>query len=105
MRLFILCMFTLFSCSHHHKESAHHHDEKTSCDSCPNKDENVAFKKMCAHSVLEGDTHVEGKEEFSLSHGGKKYYFSTKEKMESFQANLNENVEKANTNWERFSGR
>lgn len=102
---YVMFLFLAFSCSHHHKKSAHHHHEgKEACRKCSKEDE-VAFNKRCAHSVMEGDTHVEGKEEFSLNHEGKKYYFSSKEKMEKFKSHLNEHVKQANNQWERTSKR
>lgn len=90
------------SCSHHHKnKDHHHHDKKDLCSKCEEHNhKNDMYKKNCAHSVLEGSTHVPGKEEYKLKHGGRTYYFSSKEKMDSFEANLEENVKKANERWE-----
>lgn len=101
----LLSLFLVFSCSHHHKKSAHHHhDNKSACEKCA-KESQVAFDKKCAHAVMEGDTHVEGKEEFSLTHEGKKYYFSSKDRMKKFQAHLDEHVKKANNQWEKANRR
>ena len=96
---YLFAFFLTISCSHHHKDKAHHHhDDKAACESCAKKTQ-AAFDKKCAHAVMEGDEHVEGKEEFTLSHGGRKYYFSTKERMNEFQSNLDQNINKANKNW------
>ena len=62
------------------------------------------FERKCAYSLSEGDAHTEGKEEYKLEHGGKVYFFSSKEKKAKFQENLNENIEKAKTNWISFRG-
>lgn len=99
--IYILSLFLIFSCSHHHKKSAHHHhDGKAACEKCA-KESKVAFDKKCAHAVMEGDTHVEGKKEFSLTHEGRKYYFSSKDRMKKFQTHLDEHVDQANKQWAR----
>ena len=98
--IFFFALLLTFSCAHHHTESEHHHhDDKTTCGKC-SKQVEVAFDKKCAHAILEGDDHIEGNEEFTLIHGGRKYYFSSKEKMEQFQAHLSQNVKKASNRWE-----
>jgi len=43
--------------------------------------------------------HVIGKEEFMLEHGGHKYYFSSKAKMEDFKAHIDKKLQAANENW------
>lgn len=103
--IYLLFLFLAFSCSHHHKKPPHHHhDDKAACKKC-SKDAKEAFEKKCAHAVMEGDTHVEGKEEFTLTHGGRKYYFSSKERMEKFKTHLDEHVKKANNNWQNTTRR
>lgn len=97
MKFLLLAMLvTTVSCSHHHKEKEHHHHEEK-----VTKDANDEFEKKCAHSIMEGDTHVDGKEEFKITHSGHNYYFSTKEKMDDFSKNMGENVKKATKSWRR----
>ena len=94
-----IMLLTLFSCARHHEKSAHHHDQEGSTDSKNSVKLNPKYDKECACSVMEGDKHVAGKEEFKLEHAGDLYYFSTKEKMEKFKENLTENISKADKNW------
>lgn len=99
--VFASLMLLISSCSHHHKgNDHHHHDKKASCSKCEEMSKDM-YNKNCAHSVLEGDTHVPGKDEFQFDHGGRTYYFSSQEKMEKFKANLEENVKSANRKWEK----
>ncbi len=95
-----LMLLTLFSCAHHHEGSDHHHHEGKANYTKSPKDMKVMYDKKCACSVMEGDKHVAGKEEFQLEHGGRFYYFSSKEKMDKFKENLTENIEKADKNWD-----
>lgn len=90
---FLLAVFMLstYACSHHHKEAKHHHHEKESAQ---------MFDKKCAQAVAEGKTHVEGKDDFRLDHGGKTYFFSSPEMREKFQKDLDSNISRANQNWE-----
>lgn len=81
----------VFGCARHHEKTSHHHHETTS--------DRVKFDKLCAESLAEGDSHVMGKSEFSLEHGGDMYYFSSAEKKKRFEANLTENISKAEKNW------
>lgn len=84
----------LGSCSHRHKDVAHH--DHTCSENCKHA---VKYEKHCALSVSEGDMHVMGKEEFMLEHGGHKYYFSSKAKMEDFKAHIDKKLQSANQNW------
>ena len=93
----IVTVFVFTSCAHQHQKSEHHHHE---CDKdCKVHQENVMFEKHCAQSVLEGDTHVDGNDDFSLEHGGHIYYFSNDEKLEKFQLNIEANAKAAQSNW------
>jgi len=74
----------LASCAHHHKTPEHHHH---------------AYEKHCAYSVAHGDLATEGSFEYSVEHGGKTYYFSSKEKMKEFKKNIETNIKSANKNW------
>lgn len=94
----LLLLFIIASCSHHHKDSAHHHHEN--CKSCV-KDVEVAYEGKCAQTVLEGDDHVEGKEEVFLDHEGRRYFFSSPDKKDAFAAHLDAHVRKANTMWKK----
>lgn len=104
----LLSFVFLASCSHHHKAKGHHHHDKdsetslTSCKECQDSSK-VMYEKHCAHSVMLGDTHTAGKDEYLLEHGGKSYYFSSAEKMDMFKADIAENSRKADRSWE--SGR
>lgn len=89
------------SCSHHHAKEAHHHHDCADCSKDVAKNAEDKFKHKCAESVAEGDVHTEGKEEFKIKHGGQVYYFSSKEKMEKFNKNLEKNVELATKNWQQ----
>ena len=96
-----LLLFLSLSCSHHHKKGAHHHHD--CAEKCGVKEKSTGaedtFKHKCASSVLEGDIHVDGKEEYNLKHGGRIYYFSTQEKKDSFTKNLEQNILKADKVW------
>ena len=96
----ILSMFIFSSCAHHHKKEGGHHHHKCSMKNCSMKKvEGEAFNKHCAMSISMGDMHVEGKKDYKIEHGGETYYFSTKEKMETFQVNLDKNIEEAQRHW------
>lgn len=89
---FILSLFFLFlivSCAHHHSSSKHHHH---------------AYDKRCAYSVSKGEFEKHGSEEINLEHGGRTYYFSSEEKKKAFVQSLDENIFKANRNWEERLG-
>lgn len=98
--LSILMLFTFFSCAHHHEGKDHHHHQGKSNYTKSPKDLKVKYDHECAGSVMEGDKHVAGKEEFELEHGGRFYYFSSEEKMEKFKENLTENIQKADKQWD-----
>lgn len=89
--LLLSIALAVFGCARHHEKTSHHHHETAS--------KNVKFEKLCAESLAEGDTHVLGKSEFSLEHGGDMYYFSSAEKKKKFEENLTENISKAEKNW------
>lgn len=85
---FILTFF-LTSCAHHHNKTKHHHH---------------AYEKQCAYSVSHGDLKTEGFPEHKIEHGGKVYYFSSKDKMNSFKRDIDENIKKADNEWLKNSG-
>lgn len=91
----ILCLSLMLvaSCSHHHKSKEHHHHEKEAANE-------GMFGKKCAQAVAQGNAHVEGKEEYQLQHGGKTYYFSSEEMKNKFAKDLENNVQKAEKNWQ-----
>lgn len=92
MKIFLaVLMLSAVACSHHHKSAKHHHHEKESAHQ---------FEKKCAQAVAEGKTHVEGRDDFRLDHGGKSYYFSSQEMKDKFQKDLDSNISRANQNWE-----
>lgn len=86
MKIIIGIIFTLFlaSCAHHHKTPEHHHH---------------AYEKHCAYSIAHGDLETMGNNEFKLAHGGKTYYFSSKEKLNEFKENIEKNIKNANKSW------
>ena len=95
-----IMLLALISCTHHHEDTDHHHHHKGKSNIIKSsKDDLAMYDKTCASSVLNGDKHVEGKEEFQLEHGGRFYYFSSKEKMDKFNLNLEENITDANKQW------
>ncbi len=84
-------------------KSAHHH-HSCKMENCEMKHRCEMFAKKCAMSVAHGDMHIGGMEEFSLVHDGHRYFFSSKEKMEEFKKNINQNVKKSEMNWNRYNG-
>ena len=84
-------------------KSAHHH-HSCKMENCEMKHRCEMFAKKCAMSVAHGDMHIGGMEEFSLVHDGHRYFFSSKEKMEEFKKNINQNVKKAEMHWNRYNG-
>ena len=101
----ILGVFFLSSCAHHHKGSAHHHHDNCNKNCSMEHNSKAMFKEHCAQSVSEGDLHVQGKKEFSLSHSGDTYYFSTEEKMKKFEAHIEKHIKSARKNWESSSSK
>lgn len=96
--ILVLVLVTFASCAHHHKNSGHHHHEcKKSCKL--NHKSGKMFDKKCAYSLAEGDSHINGSEDFKLKHGNETYYFSSKEKLEKFMLNLKDNLKAAKKNW------
>lgn len=86
MKILIITFLSvlLMSCSHHHKTPEHHHH---------------GYEKQCAYSVAHGDFKTKGKEEFKVVHGGKNYYFSTKQKLDEFKESIESNIKEADYNW------
>lgn len=106
MKLFLtmtLGVFFLFSCAHHHKDVEHHHHKNCKKNCSMKHNSKAMFKNHCAQSVSEGDLHVPGKKEYSLSHSGETYYFSTEEKKKTFVKHIEENTKRAQKNWGEMS--
>lgn len=100
MKVLLSIMLLMFiSCTHHHQDTNHHHHKGKSNLTKSSKDDLVMYDKTCASSILNGDTHIEGKEEFQLEHGGRFYYFSSKEKMDNFKLNLDNNISDTDKRW------
>jgi len=97
--LSFLSLFLLGSCAQHHKKDGEHHHHNCTKSCSMHSDKGEVFNKHCAMSVSMGDMHVAGKKEFSIVHAGETYYFSSKEKMEVFQENIEENISKARKFW------
>jgi YHS domain-containing protein len=93
---FCLILVIGSACSHHHKDVEHHHHETKN---------SKAFDGKCPYSIMKGDFHVEGKEEYKLEHGGETYYFSSKEGLDAFKGNLANNMSKAKKQWTRRKSR
>lgn len=74
----------LISCAHHHDRPEHHHH---------------AYNKKCAYSIVHNDMDTVGKDEFKIEHKDVTYYFSTKEKLDLFEKELEKNIKKANRIW------
>jgi YHS domain-containing protein len=92
MKLILAIFLTMFvvSCAHHHKSPKHHHH---------------AYDKNCAYSVSHGDLKTEGSSEYKIEHGGKTYYFSTKENLNKFKKDIEASIKRANQNWLDRGGR
>jgi YHS domain-containing protein len=100
-KIFSLSALLLFvSCASNRPEEARdHHYHACKMEKCKMKHKCEKYGKKCAASVAHGDFHVEGKEDFMLTHEGHNYYFSSKEKMDKFNKNLDKNISKANEQW------
>ena len=98
---FLMTTFVLLalgSCAHHDESVEHHHH--TCEENCKIEHKEAdAFNKHCAHSVAEGKLDVMGSEEFMVSHKGRNYYFSSKANMEKFEKNVENELSRANENW------
>ena len=93
----------VFSCaSNREPAKPPHHHHSCSMKNCKMKHKCEMYGKKCAASVAHGDFHVEGKEDFKLTHEGHNYYFSSKRKMDEFKKNLDENVKKADNQWQAY---
>ena len=92
---FLMFLLIGFGCARHHEKSSHHHHSEAA-----SKNE-IKFNKLCAESLAEGDSHTNGKEEFKTVHAGHTYYFSSIEKKNKFEANLVENIKKAEMTFEK----
>jgi YHS domain-containing protein len=108
MKLFlisVLSTFLLSSCAHHHKDVKHHHHKSCDANCKVQHEKGEMFKKHCAQSVAEGDLHVQGSDEYKISHGNEIYYFSTEEKLNKFKKHLSKNAKSARRNWDAGSSR
>lgn len=104
MALVLSMPMFLLSCAskRDHKDSAHHHHECTP-ENC-RQEKCEKYDKLCATSLAHGDLHTEGKEEFMLTHGGHNYYFSSKQAMNEFKKNIDDNIKAAEKNWQSNRG-
>ena len=82
----VITFLSLVACSHHHNKIEHHHHP---------------FNKKCAYEVSQNHLNVEGKEEFSILHDKETYYFSSAEKMQKFQSDINANISRSKENWKK----
>lgn len=100
---FLSSFLFLYSCAGQQvaMKSAHHH-HSWMMEKCQMKHKCEMYNKKCAASVAHGDFHVEGKEDFLLTHNDHNYFFSSKEKMKEFQKNLERNIEKSDAKWIHF---
>lgn len=117
LRYFLLVLAFLGSCSSNDRVSSGHRHHVTECDeagcktrekSCAEKNcpiELAKYEGQCALSVSHGDTGVKGKNEHKLLHEGRIYYFSSEKSMHVFQENIDENVSRADQNWDVFKWR
>lgn len=89
-------MLLLAGCTHHDtvKDAEHHHHDK--------KDK-ATFEGKCAYSVAHNEFDVDGKNEFTLQHAGVTYFFSSEEKKNDFEKDLDKNLNSARQNWDRRS--
>ena len=81
-----MIVFNIAACSHHDNKQEHHHHQ---------------FNKKCAYEVSQDHLNVEGKEEFKIEHAGETYYFSSAEKMQRFQADIDASIKRSKENWRR----
>ncbi len=80
-----LMMLMIVGCASNHDQYKHHH--------------HVEFDKKCAYSVATHDMGTMGKEEFSIKHEGKVFYFASKENKEKFEEHMKKNLKMARENW------
>jgi YHS domain-containing protein len=57
------------------------------------------FNGACATALAEGKIHL-GDQHYVIQHDGKTYYFASEEAKQKFQQNLDDNLQRANHNWE-----
>jgi hypothetical protein len=58
------------------------------------------FDGACAMGLVNGKYHF-GDDRYVLQHDGKTYYFASAEAKKKFEANMDENIQKANDAWAR----
>lgn len=103
------------ACASGGRDAATHHHHMTECSDggcqtleqeCEKKSCSLDGCKMyegqCAYSVSRGNGKVKGKKEHKLVHDGHVYYFSSEEKMQIFKEDVEENVSRADKNWDVF---
>jgi len=59
-----------------------------------------AYSKMCAYSVMQGDTHTMGSDQISVTYKDHTYYFSTEKSRDQFIENIRSNISRADQVWE-----
>lgn len=57
------------------------------------------FDGECAMALAEGKIHF-GDDRYVMQHDGKTYYFGSADAKKKFEQNLDDNLQRANHNWE-----
>lgn len=57
------------------------------------------FDGDCAMALAEGKIHL-GDDRYVLQHDGKTYYFGSADAKQKFEKNLDDNLQRANQNWQ-----
>jgi YHS domain-containing protein len=58
------------------------------------------FDGDCAMALAHGKFHF-GDDRYVLQHDGKTYYFASAEAKKKFEQNMDENIQRADQNWQR----
>lgn len=86
-----------FSCSHSEPAPA---PVATTAEATPAKVE-YEFGGKCANAMKSNRHDVMGNPEHSITHNGKHYCFSSAQKREEFNKDLDKNIAAAEKNWKR----
>lgn len=95
MFLMLFGMSGVMGCASTHENVAehHHHEDK------------AQYEGKCAYSVENGKFNVEGNPDYTLSHNGVTYYFSSAAARDKFNDHIESHVKRANKAWEGRGGR
>ena len=102
----LLLSFFISSCANHQGRWGDHGDcNHSSCSNHNSCDDNCQhhegmYDMNCAYSMSQGN-EIKGNKSHHWNHKGKSYYFSSEENMKKFKKDVDENVERANKNWNR----